>query len=181
MVKSTKIEKEAVRTKRVSGKTVAKKKVATKPVVKKAVSQKPKKVNSGKLAKTEAKTNNVIHDDMVGKKFSGVTVLEPAGSTIEGRAIYRCGCDCGSVFLTSGTNLRTGRIKSCGCQAGHVKRAHYIGKSAVIGALEILNQVCTDYHCTQSCPLWETCHTKNKGSVKVFTSNALKEIEKRAD
>lgn len=53
--------------------------------------------------------------DMVGKKFGRLTVIEELPERKHNRRVYKCLCECGKYTNVEGTNLRTGRIKSCGC------------------------------------------------------------------
>lgn len=54
--------------------------------------------------------------DMVGKKFSRLRVIAPAGIS-RGNKGYRwlCKCDCGKKIIVIGIHLRTNNTKSCGC------------------------------------------------------------------
>ena len=52
--------------------------------------------------------------DLSGRRFGMLTVLALAPSR-DGRAMYRCRCDCGGEAVVSGRNLRGGKTKSCGC------------------------------------------------------------------
>src|SRR6185312_5717144 len=52
--------------------------------------------------------------DLVGKKFSRLTVIEPIGF-IKHHFRWKCICDCGKEAIVSSQSLREGRSKSCGC------------------------------------------------------------------
>lgn len=52
---------------------------------------------------------------MIGKKFARLTVMNEAGKNKHGRKLWDCLCDCGKHSVVSGTRIRTGRTKSCGC------------------------------------------------------------------
>lgn len=55
-------------------------------------------------------------NDMLGKKFGRLTVLEECKKRDKHKRIYyKCICECGNLTYVSGSNLRLGRIKSCGC------------------------------------------------------------------
>lgn len=56
-------------------------------------------------------------NDLTGKVFSRLTVLSRDGSNTEGRALWRCRCECGTEKVARGTRLTDGTIKSCGCLA----------------------------------------------------------------
>lgn len=57
--------------------------------------------------------------DLIGQRFGRVVVLERSGTyryPFGGcQAVWRCRCDCGTVFDTIGGNLRSGGTRSCGC------------------------------------------------------------------
>lgn len=53
--------------------------------------------------------------DMTGKKFGRLTVLRRDGVNKQGEAMWRCSCECGGEISTTGTRLRDGITKSCGC------------------------------------------------------------------
>lgn len=53
--------------------------------------------------------------DITGQKFGRLTALEWAGSRRGGGAIWRFRCECGSIVVCDGANVRNGRTKSCGC------------------------------------------------------------------
>lgn len=51
---------------------------------------------------------------MTGFRSGRLTVVERAES-INGKATWRCKCDCGKEIVTRGYSLRNGDAKSCGC------------------------------------------------------------------
>ena len=53
--------------------------------------------------------------EMIGKKFNLLTVLEFAGRDNQKALLYKCKCDCGKEVVVRGYQLRTNRVKSCGC------------------------------------------------------------------
>lgn len=50
-----------------------------------------------------------------GMKFGRLYVIERAENTNDGKAKWRCRCDCGNETTVIGKLLRTGHTKSCGC------------------------------------------------------------------
>ena len=82
--------------------------------------------------------------DLVGKKFSRLTVIRRLENVIGSRSRrevfskWECRCDCGNIVEKLGTNLVRGRVKSCGCYTkecciknGKLKR---IGTKDISGA-----------------------------------------------
>lgn len=57
-------------------------------------------------------------EDMTGKRFGKLVVVEYAGLKVNSRqhvSQWLCRCDCGNTCLVEGYLLRSGRRKSCGC------------------------------------------------------------------
>lgn len=53
--------------------------------------------------------------DLTGERFGRLFVIERSGSTKQGKATWRCVCNCGKEVIVTGSNLRTGNTRSCGC------------------------------------------------------------------
>ena len=53
-------------------------------------------------------------DDLTGKQYGYLTVLEFAG-TKNRNAIWKCRCKCGKETIVDGCKIKSGRTKSCGC------------------------------------------------------------------
>lgn len=53
--------------------------------------------------------------DLTGRQFDRWTVIREAGRTKHGKALWGCACNCGNVSVVVGSDLRSGKTKSCGC------------------------------------------------------------------
>lgn len=53
--------------------------------------------------------------DLTGQKFAMLTVIERANNCGNRHAMWRCKCECGNEVVLVGTQIRTGRAISCGC------------------------------------------------------------------
>ena len=53
-----------------------------------------------------------------GTKYNKLTVLERANYEAED-TYWKCSCECGNITIVRGTDLRSGKVKSCGCLRGH--------------------------------------------------------------
>lgn len=53
--------------------------------------------------------------DITGQKFGKLLALERDGTTNDKKAKWKCQCDCGSICIVSGKELRAGKTISCGC------------------------------------------------------------------
>lgn len=60
--------------------------------------------------------------DLTGQRFGRLVVIERAGSSTSGFALWRCRCDCGKEIVVRGPLLRNGTTKSCGCFRSEVSR-----------------------------------------------------------
>lgn len=56
------------------------------------------------------------HNDLIGKKFGRLTVIEYAGNNKHRAILWKCICDCGVLVIIKGNSLRSGKTSSCGCK-----------------------------------------------------------------
>jgi len=66
------------------------------------------------LNNTEMSKVSLNWKDEVGKRYTRLMVLSRAVSGKRG-AHFHCLCDCGNLTVKSGSALRRGKVKSCGC------------------------------------------------------------------
>lgn len=60
--------------------------------------------------------NHTNLDLQPGDKFNKITILEKTSKRNSNRCIiYKCKCDCGTIFEAPGSRVKNGYIKSCGC------------------------------------------------------------------
>lgn len=52
---------------------------------------------------------------MIGQKFGRLTVIEELQERSGKNKLYKCVCDCGTYKNVTTANLKSGRVKSCGC------------------------------------------------------------------
>lgn len=60
-------------------------------------------------------------NDLTGRKFGLLTVIETMGKNKHRHFCWRCSCDCGKFTIVVGHNLVSGNTRSCGCLQ-HKKR-----------------------------------------------------------
>lgn len=53
--------------------------------------------------------------DLMGQTFGRLTVVERAENNKQGKARWRCVCECGGTKTVVGTDLTWGKTRSCGC------------------------------------------------------------------
>mgnify|MGYP003371361598 CR=1 FL=1 len=101
-----------------------------------------KKYCGDKNCPYKTKRHVTSKENLVGKKFNMLTVLEEF-STIDskGRSIkkLRCQCDCGNVVEVAKSNVTRGHTKSCGCLN---KNRHMINRTGQkFGMLTIIKEL----------------------------------------
>ncbi len=64
--------------------------------------------------------------DMTGQQIGSLVVLDRAGSQNR-LATWNCQCVCGQVVVALGSDLRQGKIKTCGCRTGIKSRRNWQG------------------------------------------------------
>ena len=166
--------------------------------------QKPEKSIKNKNTLNKEKTNS----NLTGQKFGSLTVIKVSEEKTNTpnnkyhRIYWECVCDCGNTSIVSGTALRTGTVKSCGCanvidligrRFGKlivVKRTNKRRNRSVIWECECdcgnVVEVCSldllgdERHCTRSCGCVDS-----KGEYKVtqllLKSGIVFESEKTFD
>lgn len=77
-------------------------------------------------------------EDIIGKKFNKITILDIVGKNKSYNIIVKCLCDCGNTFETLYTRVKHGRTKSCGClvveafkQGRYLKTKHGMYKTRI--------------------------------------------------
>lgn len=53
--------------------------------------------------------------DMTGKRYGKLLVIKNTGKKSTENYIWECQCDCGNVCEVAQGNLKSGQVKSCGC------------------------------------------------------------------
>ena len=81
-------------------------------------------------------------ENIIGKKFNHLTVIEKTEKRSGGKIVYRCICDCEkqSEVFTTKTDLENNHTTSCGCS----KRKYSIGN--IINNREIIGYVGSKYN-----------------------------------
>ena len=53
--------------------------------------------------------------DLTGQRYGRLTAISLSDKKQNGKTFWNCICDCGNYTTVSTNNLRTGKVKSCGC------------------------------------------------------------------
>ncbi len=72
-------------------------------------------------------------EDLTGKRFGYLTVLERQPSLPRQPRMWRCRCDCGGEILSSTYRLTKGLTSHCGCRKIHDLTGQTFGKLTVLG------------------------------------------------
>lgn len=81
----------------------------------------------GKTKSCGCYRKSVIANDLVGKRFGRLVVIERRGSSNRGDSLWLCECDCGNQKVILNGALVSGATKSCGCYQKEM--GTYRGKS----------------------------------------------------
>jgi hypothetical protein len=91
--------------------------------------------------------------DIAGQVFGRAEVIQ-FDRMVGPRATWLCMCSCGNTFVATGTNLRTGATRSCGCLMVDVNRAKSkhgnardSGHSGAYRSWRSMKQRCNDAGC----------------------------------
>ncbi len=58
--------------------------------------------------------------DITGKQFGSLTVLSAYQKNTRNEIVWMCKCVCGNTVINTGSHIRSGYVKSCGCsRLGH--------------------------------------------------------------
>lgn len=107
-----------------------------------------------------------VKEDLVGKRFTRLTVVECAG-LLRGATHWRCRCDCGNIVIALPRELKSGLCQSCGCRrieiASEASRTH--GKSK-----------------TREYRIWKNmmrrCHSPKNSSYKWYGAKGITVCER---
>lgn len=118
--------------------------------------------------------------DLVGQKFGRLTVLSMSDIHNDSCKYWNCICDCGNTAVVSGSSLRLGRTRSCGClrtesskrsatmaHAARSKQHNLIGQK--FGMLMVLER--TDQRNHRGNTMW-LCKC-DCGNIKLISTQAL--------
>lgn len=86
--------------------------------------------------------------DITGKRFGRLVATERLYTDEHKHSVWLCLCDCGNTHVSSLTNLRSGRVLSCGClkQSGDPYRKHGDTGSALYSIWQGMLNRCRNKH-----------------------------------
>lgn len=85
-------------------------------------------------------------NDLTGQQFGRLVVISSAGSNKHKCFLWNCVCECGNESIVLGSNLRSGKTKSCGCYQretiGQSSRTHGKCQSVEYSAWKSMQRRC---------------------------------------
>ena len=89
-------------------------------------------------------------NDLTGKRFGRLTVIERMPNNENNKVVWKCKCDCGNETVVIGSLLNTGRTKSCGCltRESTIERStkHGLRRTKLYGTRCNMINRCTNPH-----------------------------------
>lgn len=86
--------------------------------------------------------------DLTGLQFGRLVVISQAEKTADNRIRWACMCNCGNTCIVQGSQLTTGKTKSCGCiktencKNGNLSRTHGQTKTRLYRIWSSMKQRC---------------------------------------
>lgn len=71
-----------------------------------------------------------IPENLTGQKFNRYTFIKESGKDKYGHILWLCRCDCGTEKIIIATQVKCGRVKSCGCFLRESSRKRMSGKNS---------------------------------------------------
>ena len=90
------------------------------------------------------------YQNLVGKRFGKLTVVELLPSTPKGQRRWLCQCDCGGTHIATTANLNSGRTTNCGCKKSPDLTGKVFGRLTVLGRSDKRNP-----RGKRTTPMWE--------------------------
>jgi len=81
--------------------------------------------------------------DLTGERFERLCVIRRVGNKKD-KVMWLCKCDCGNETNATGTHLKRGSIKSCGCLRRELQTKHGEHKSRLYGVWRDMKSRCYD-------------------------------------
>lgn len=83
-------------------------------------------------------------NDLTGKTFGLLTVINRAENDINSKSMWCCKCDCGNEKIISGNSLSRGNSTSCGCFKLKLHTTHGMSKSNIYKVFTGMLQRCNN-------------------------------------
>lgn len=82
--------------------------------------------------------------DITGITFNKWTVLKYIGTNSRFQTLYKCKCECGSIRICLGSNIKNGLSKTCGCSWKTAKVTHGMSKTRIFKIWNNMRSRCSN-------------------------------------
>lgn len=89
-------------------------------------------------------------ENLIGKRYDKLVVIEQMESTKQGQRRWLCKCDCGGTCVSTTGNLNSGHTTNCGCKKSPDLTGKVFGKLTVLGRSDKRNS-----RGKRTTPMWE--------------------------
>ena len=89
-------------------------------------------------------------ENLIGKRYDKLVVVEQMESTKQGQRRWLCKCDCGGTCVSTTGNLNSGHTTNCGCKKSPDLTGKVFGKLTVLGRSDKRNP-----RGKRTTPMWE--------------------------
>src|SRR5215207_4952752 len=101
--------------------------------------------------------------DLTGKTYGKLTVLKYNGHNFHRAIMWLCQCSCGNIKSVIGSELKRGRVRSCGCLFRYNNLTH--GRSYTY-----------EYQCWAD--MLQRCNNKNSNNYKYYGARGITVCER---
>jgi len=86
----------------------------------------------GCLRREMLRKRHLSKNNLMGQRFERLVAIKDKG-VVNGKRRWECQCDCGKIKTVFPHNLKSGRVKSCGCLSKESSRKRQLSKGNVLG------------------------------------------------
>jgi len=112
----------------------------------------------------------LTYNNLLGKKFGKLIVIERSGTDSKGKPLWKCQCDCEKQTIVRSQNLITGITKSCGCSNPNKTQQSINMIDEVSGHLRVISYAGTNKY--QSA-MWN-CMCNRCGNTKIVSGRHIR-------
>lgn len=106
--------------------------------------------------------------DLTNQRFGRLIVLGDVGNrTANGKVLWHCLCDCGTITFVRGDHLKSGKVQSCGCLNDDEKRSRFKDLTGT----ETENFKIIDRAYSKNQRVYWNCICKHCGNHVIYNSN----------
>lgn len=112
----------------------------------------------------------MVKKDLTNQRFGRLIVLGDVGErTANGKILWHCLCDCGTITFVRGDHLKSGKVQSCGCLNDDEKRSRFKDLTGT----ETENFKIIDRAYSNNQRVYWNCICKNCGNHVIYNSNEI--------